>query len=148
MTTVLPERPVVAEPGKVRTWLRRIWGGGQIVESCPSWCTDHHRNDSDGALVDLCHGRDFDAIMLPVFDAQEGTLEMPVLSARIVVDPYDDRQERRMPHVVLEPWQDEVMECLNPDQFAAVIAQVRAHCDELDKVHAALITARQEATSL
>ncbi|MGW7330448.1 hypothetical protein ACWGIU_18005 [Streptomyces sp. NPDC054840] len=28
MTTVLPERPVVAEPGKVRTWLRRIWGGG------------------------------------------------------------------------------------------------------------------------
>ncbi|MGW7330447.1 DUF6907 domain-containing protein [Streptomyces sp. NPDC054840] len=119
-----------------------------MVESCPSWCTDRHWNDEDGALVDLSHGRDFGGTPLAVFDATEGTIEMPVLDARINVDPYSDRPERRLPHVVLQPWEDEVMECLDPDQFAAVIAQMRAHCVELDKVHAALVAARREATQL
>lgn len=146
--TVLHEAPVKPAHGGVRTWLRRIWGGGQIVESCPSWCTDHHRNDEDGALVDLSHGRSFGGTMLRVFDAEEGTIEMPILDARINVDPYSDKPERRLPHVVFEPWEDEYMECLDPDGFAAVIAQVRAHCDRLDEVHAALVAARHEATSL
>lgn len=143
--TVLHEAPVKPAHGGVRTWLRRIWGGGQIVETCPSWCEDRHWNDGDGALVDLSHGRDFGATMLSVFDAQEGAIEMPVLDARINVDPYSEEPERRLPHVVLQPWEDEVMECLDPEQFAAVIAQVRAHCDQLDKVHAALVAARREA---
>ncbi|MFD8577365.1 DUF6907 domain-containing protein [Streptomyces virginiae] len=148
MSIVSPERPIVAESGKVRTWLRRIWSGGQIVESCPSWCTDGHHNDGDGMLVDLSHGRDYGGTLLPVFDAKEGTIEMPVLDARISVDPYSDSPERRLPHVVLQPWEDEVMECLDPAAFAAVIAQIRAHCDRLDDVHAALVAARRETASL
>lgn len=148
MSIVMPERPVVAEPGKVRTWLRRIWGGGQIVESCPSWCTDRHFGDETGPLVELSHGRDFGGTMLPVFDIEEGAIEMPVLGARINVDPYSDDPERRLPHVVLQPWEDEFMECLDPDQFAAVIAQVRAHCDRLGEVHAVLVAARREAPQM
>jgi hypothetical protein len=44
--------------------------------------------------------------------------------------------------VLCEPSQDEPMEPLDPAGFAAVIAQIRAHCDALDEVLAALIQAR------
>jgi hypothetical protein len=79
-----------------------------------------------------------------VFDADLGSVARPVLASRINVDPYNDKPERRVPHLVLEPFQDEVMECLTPDEFAAVIAQVRAHCDRLEAVHAQLVKARAE----
>ncbi|MEU5417918.1 hypothetical protein [Streptomyces sp. NPDC020667] len=86
-----------------------------------------------------------EAVMhLPVWDAEHGTLAMPVLSARISVHPYSETSTWRIPHVTLEPWQDEVMECLDPAEFAAVIAQVRAHCDRLDGVLARLVAARAE----
>lgn len=127
-----------------RTWMRRISGGGQVLETCSTWCTDHHRGDQDGALDDLQHGTHHDGTLLPVFHPDLGAVAMPVLAARMNVDPYSDRPERRLPHVVLEPWQDEVMECLSPDELAAVIAQVRAHCDQLDAVLAQLVRARAE----
>ncbi|MFJ1699449.1 DUF6907 domain-containing protein [Streptomyces sp. NPDC088252] len=151
MATLLPEpTPAPSQlPSKSpsvphRTWLRRIHSGGQVVETCPAWCTDSHRNDDSGFLEDLSHGTRFDGPGLAVFDAGHGTLSMPVLAGRINVDPYSDDPRRSVPHIHLEPFQDEVMECLTPDEFAEVITQVRAHCDRLDEVHAQLVKARAE----
>ncbi|GGJ87032.1 hypothetical protein GCM10011583_18300 [Streptomyces camponoticapitis] len=147
MSIVSPERPTAQAPSSAsttppRSWLRSIDGGGQIIEACPSYCTDHHRNDTDGALDDLQHGAYFDGTPMPVFHPDLGAVAMPVLAGRLNVDPYSEDPNRRLPHVTLEPWQDEVMETLNPDQFAQVIAQVRAQCDRLDEVHAQLVAAR------
>ncbi|MFI5769615.1 DUF6907 domain-containing protein [Streptomyces sp. NPDC051658] len=137
----LPSKSPSAVP---RTWLRHINSGGQIVETCPAWCTDSHRSDGSGFLDDLSHGAHFNGPQVAVFDAEHGSLPMPVLAGRINVDPYSSDPRRSVPHIHLEPFQDEVMECLDPDEFAAVIAQVRAHCDRLNKVHAQLVKARAE----
>ncbi|MFF8422125.1 DUF6907 domain-containing protein [Streptomyces sp. NPDC015680] len=67
-----------------------------------------------------------------------------VLAGRINVDPYSEDPRRNVPHIHLEPFQDEVMECLDPQEFDAVIAQVRAHCERLDEVHTQLVMARAE----
>ncbi|MGQ7747044.1 DUF6907 domain-containing protein [Streptomyces sp. WC2508] len=67
-----------------------------------------------------------------------------VLAGRINVDPYLKDPRRNVPHIHLEPFQDEVMECLDPQEFDAVIAQVRAHCERLDEVHTQLVMARAE----
>jgi hypothetical protein len=147
MSLVESQSPVAATPvtsDAPRTWLRRIFTGGQIIESCPDWCTDSHFNDDSGNLDDLCHGDYFDGPQLAVFDAEQGKLPMPILAGRINVDPYSSDPRRNTPHIHLEPFQDEVMECLTPDEFAAVIAQVRAHCDRLDEVHAQLVRIRAE----
>ncbi|MET7788108.1 hypothetical protein ABZS93_16065 [Streptomyces sp900116325] len=148
MTTLQPEPVFVpsqsAPAPAVRTWLRRIHSGGQIVETCPDWCTDTHRNDGSGYLDDLQHGAQFDGLELAVFDAEHGTAPMPVLAGRISVDPYSSDSRRRTPHIHLEPFQDEVMERLTPDEFAAVIAGVRSHCDRMDEVHAELVKTRVE----
>ncbi|MFE7424265.1 DUF6907 domain-containing protein [Streptomyces sp. NPDC057545] len=127
-----------------RTWLRKIWTGGQIMERCPSFCTDNHRNDDIGALDDLQHGVEFDGPELAVFDVEDGTGKWPVLAGRINMDPHNEDMKRRVPHVNLSIFKDEVMECLSPDEFAAVIAKVRAYCDGLEKVHAQLVQARAE----
>ncbi|MEV4970604.1 DUF6907 domain-containing protein [Streptomyces scopuliridis] len=128
-----------------RTWLRRIETGGQIIEACPAYCTDSHRNDLVGALDDLQHGADFEGTDLEVFDAEDGTCAWPLLSGRISVDPYSEDARRRVPHISLDVFRDEVMEALTPDEFAAVIAQVRAHCDRLEAgVLPELVRARAE----
>ncbi|MFD0296834.1 DUF6907 domain-containing protein [Streptomyces sp. NPDC127061] len=67
-----------------------------------------------------------------------------VLACRINVDPYSEDPRRNVPHIHLEPFQDEAMECLDPQEFDAVIAQVRAHCERLDEVHTQLVMARVE----
>ncbi|MCX4786495.1 hypothetical protein OG369_09955 [Streptomyces sp. NBC_01221] len=151
MATLLPEPasapsqlPSKSPSTSHRTWLRHINSGDQIVETCPAWCTDSHRSDDSGFLDDLSHGARFDGPELHVFDAEHGTLPLPVLAGRINVDPYSEDPRRHVPHIHLEPFQDEVMECLDPQEFAAVIAQVRAHCDRLDEVHAQLVKARAE----
>ncbi|MFD4946697.1 DUF6907 domain-containing protein [Streptomyces sp. NPDC058409] len=154
MTTVTSEVDSASTPapavvhtlarGTSRTWLRKICTGGQIMETCPSFCTDNHRNDDIGALDDLQHGVEFEGPELAVLDVGDGTAEWPVLAGRINVDPYNEDSKRRVPHVNLSVFKDEVMECLSPDEFAAVIATVRAHCDGLEKVHAQLVQARAE----
>ncbi|MFC4512573.1 DUF6907 domain-containing protein [Streptomyces ehimensis] len=144
----VPAQPVVEPPvapspaGASRTWSRRIWRGGQVTESCPSWCASTHSNDQDGDLDDLVHASTEAVMRLPVFDAEEGALAMPVLAAEVRVEPYSEDPGRRLPYVLVEPWQDEVMEALGPEELAAVIAQVRAHCDRLDGVLARLVAAR------
>lgn len=127
-----------------RTWLRRIAGGGQLAERCPSFCTDSHFNDDRTYLADLSHGTYFAGVQVPVFDAEHGTVLAPVLAGRISVDPYSSDPARNVPHVDVEPWQDEVMECLDPDDLAVLIAQVRAQADYLATIHAQLVAARAE----
>ncbi|MGW6604237.1 DUF6907 domain-containing protein [Streptomyces sp. NPDC055036] len=126
------------------TWLRRISTGGQIMETCPSFCTDSHHNDDIGALDDLQHGVEFDGLELAAFGVEDGAAKWPVLAGRINVDPYNEDAKRQVPHVNLSDFKDEVMECLSPDEFAATIAKLRAHCDTLEKVHAQLVQARAE----
>lgn len=134
-----------AAPSRPRTWLRRIMGGGQIIETCPKWCQSSHANDDAGCLDDLTHGTDYVATTLTMHAAgSDGPATWPVLAARISVDPYSEDPARNIPHVTFEPSQDDVMECLDPDAFAAVIAQVRAHLGELEQVHAQLVAARAE----
>lgn len=143
--TVLHEAPVVpSQSAAARSWLRRIYNGGQIIETCPKWCTDRHANDHHGHLDDLQHGARFDGPLLPVFDAEQGTLPVPILAGRLSVDPYSDDPRRRVPHVHLEPFADEVMECLEPDDLAAVIVAIEAHCGQMRAVHAQLVRARAE----
>ncbi|MEU2674183.1 hypothetical protein ABZ622_36040, partial [Streptomyces sp. NPDC007164] len=109
--TVLHDAPAVpaptseqAPPTSPRTWLRRIQTGGQIVETCPEWCTDSHRNDARGHLDDLSHGSAFDGPALSVFDATHGALPVPILAGRINVDPYSSDPRRNVPHLTLEPF--------------------------------------------
>ncbi|MFE2497129.1 DUF6907 domain-containing protein [Streptomyces scopuliridis] len=142
-----PAAPIDAPtpPSPPRTWLRRIVSGGQIVETCAPWCTDSHRNDDVGALDDLQHGVEFDGTVLEVFDTEDGTCAWPLLSGRISVDPYCEDARRRVPHISLDVFKDEMMEALSPEEFAAVIAQVRAHCDRLEaEVLAQLVKVRAE----
>lgn len=127
-----------------RTWLRRIAGGGQIYETCPTWCTDSHFNDKVGCLDDLSHGAYFDGPDLAAVGLGASHVPMPILSGRLSVDPYSDDLLRNVPHIDLEPVQDEALESLTPAEFAAVIAQVRAHCDRMEAVHAQLVAARAE----
>ncbi|MFC9759015.1 DUF6907 domain-containing protein [Streptomyces sp. NPDC056921] len=154
MTSVTPEVDSASPPAPAvvhtsarvisRTWLRKILTGGQIMETCPSFCRDNHQSDDIGALDDLQHGAEFEGPELAVFGVENGTAEWPVLAGRINVDPYNEDSKRRVPHVNLNVFKDEVMECLSPDELAAVIATVRAHCDGLEKVHAQLVQARAE----
>lgn len=119
-----------------RTFERVVGKTGRIVETCPSYCADSHANDKDGALDDLTHGFYFTGPELPIFDATDGVSLVPILAGRIQTDPYSRDPQRRQPHMNFEPFQDEVMETLTPDEFAQIIATIRAHCDQLDKVHA------------
>lgn len=114
------------------------------MEMCPAWCSDSHHNDADGRLDDLRHGVCLDGTLLPLFDADLGAVAMPLLAARLNVDPYSENPNRRVPHVVLELWQGRVMECLSPDDFAAVIRQVRVQCDRLEEIHRRLAAAQAD----
>jgi hypothetical protein len=135
-----PANATVSTP---KTWVRTIGRTGQNGETCPTnpdgttWCRDTHANDQDSVgLDDLQHGYRFDGPELPVFDATDGVALVPVLAGRIQIDPYSLNPQRRQPHMNFEPFQDEVMETLTPDEFAQIIATIRAHCDRLDEVHA------------
>ncbi|MEV8474859.1 hypothetical protein [Streptomyces sp. NPDC051173] len=83
-------------------------------------------------------------LKLSVFDAEYGQVAMPVLAARISVDPYSDDPRLNVPHAVVEPWMDAVMDGLSPEEFAAVIGQVEAHLVQLRRVHAELEAALAE----
>lgn len=44
---------------------------------------------------------------LMVWDAEQRTVEMPILSGRIGVSPYSKDPGRAVPHVILQVFQDE-----------------------------------------
>ncbi|MFE6663885.1 DUF6907 domain-containing protein [Streptomyces sp. NPDC057697] len=127
-----------------RTWVRRVENGGQITEYCPTYCTDHHTNDQDECLSHLFHGFHFERPEVAVFDAKDGTALAPILQGRIQIAPYDQNPRLHMPHLVFEPFQDEVMECVDPDDFADIISKIRTHCDRLDEIHSQLVQIRTE----
>lgn len=140
-TTDTPQVNDVSQ--KPKTWVRHVGGTGRIIERCPAqangatWCEDTHDNDARSVcLDDVQHGFYFSGPALPVFDATEGTALVPILGGRVQIDPYSCDVRRRRPHMNFEPFQDEVMECLTPDDFAQIIATIRAHCDQLDRVQA------------
>lgn len=111
-----------------RTWLRRITTGGQIIESCPSWCTDSHANDhTDTSLDDLQHGTSLPGLDVQVSDYAGSTVPMPLLAPRIAVEPYSDDPARRVPHVMLEVWQDEYLPPMDAASAVAVIDAAQAH---------------------
>jgi len=60
----------------------------------------------------------------------------------IAADPYSEEPARRTPHAIIEPSVDDVIENVTPDELAAFIRNVRAHCDRLDRLHAQLVEAR------
>lgn len=132
--TIVDESTQAAQSNRAtpRTWVRRIEGGGQVTETCPSTCTDAHLNDDHGALDDLQHGTSLPGVTVDVFDWTDGTIPMPVLSPRIAVDPYTTDLTRSVPHILLEVAQDEFTVPLDPERFAAVLAKIRAHCDQLE----------------
>ncbi|MFJ4918029.1 DUF6907 domain-containing protein [Streptomyces sp. NPDC088726] len=150
-TTDSPQANTVSRAPK--TWVRDVGSTGRLVETCPAeaggatWCEDSHDQDQHSTcLDDLQHGFYFSGPELPVFDATDGTALVPVLAGRVQVDPYSRDLRRRRPHLNFEPFQDEVMECLTPDDFAQIIGTVRAHCDRLDEVHARFAAVHAEWT--
>lgn len=129
--TVLPH----VKPKGPRTWLRRIIGGGQIVETCPKWCDGEHENDRERPqnLDDLTHRSEAVALEVKLRPGCDVTPVMwPILSARIVVDPYSSEFGWNQPHILFEAAPDDIADDLTPAQFRAMVAQVRAHCDRLD----------------
>lgn len=148
--SVTQETPVVpaSVPAGPRTWVRRIVTGGQIVETCEAWCTASHATDDCGNLDDLTHVGATTEMFVDTADHwSDGapvTLPLPVLRANVCVDPYSEDPRRNRPFVSFEPAQDDVMDALDPDEFAAVIAQIRAHCDRLELVLADLVQARAQ----
>jgi hypothetical protein len=145
-----PATPPPAVPSRPRTWLRRIVGGGQIIETCPTfrdgatWCANHHANDDEGNIDDLSHGTEYVSTAMTMHVAGSGVADWPILAARINVDPYSENPKRNIPHITFEPSVDDVVECLTPDEFGAAIAQIRAHCDRLEEVRALAVLARAE----
>ncbi|WHM37548.1 hypothetical protein [Streptomyces sp. BPTC-684] len=143
-----PVPPATASSGDAppRSWVRRITKGGQLTETCPLYCTDTHFNDDSGAVDNLTHGFYFDGPELPLFDPEQGSALVPVLAGRVEICPYSTNRKERAPHLVLEPVQDEVIENLSPDEFAEIIAKIRAQCDVLDEIHARFVTIHAEWT--
>ena len=139
------EAAVQARP---RTWVRQIIGGGQTVETCPEWCTLSHQYDGRGNLDDLTHAGDSVGAEVPLFDewvdGEPVLVQVPVLAAQIRVDPYSENPQRNRPFVTFELTDQDMLDGLSPDEFAAYIAQIRAHCDQLDAVHARLAQAIAE----
>lgn len=140
--------PEPASSVRPRTWLREIIPSGQSAERCPAWCVSDHHNDQRGMLDDLVHIGEGVEMFVSTFDHwSDGTpvsLPVPVLRADVRVDPYSDNPKRNQPFISFEPWQDEVMDELGPEEFAAVIAQIRAHADRLQGVLGQLVAARAE----
>lgn len=148
-----PVAPTVTPPPStpstcLRTWVRRITGGGQTVESCPEWCTADHRVDASGSLDDLTHAADAVGTRMPLLDkwidGEPVTVQVPILLAQIRLDPYSENPRRNVPFAALELTDNDMLDELSPNEFAAYIAQIRAHCDDLDQVHARLVQARGE----
>lgn len=124
----------LTSPDRPRTWLRLITGGGQIVETCPVWCTADHARDVHSNLDDLAHSGEAPAVELPV----------EALIAQVRVDPYSTNPRRHVPYATFEAVDGEMLDELAPEDLAAVIAKVRAHCDALDGVLGQLVAARAE----
>jgi hypothetical protein len=147
-TSTKPQSEPATAASQPRTWLREIIPSGQIVETCPAWCTASHLTDARGMLDDLVHVGAPVEMVVDTFDHwSDGTpvsLPAPVLRADVRIDPYSDNPKRNRPFVSFEPWQDEVMDELGPEEFATVIAQIRAHADALEGVLAQLVQARAE----
>ncbi|MFD7431173.1 DUF6907 domain-containing protein [Streptomyces sp. NPDC059818] len=132
------ERPLVI--------MRRDAGfQGPHLTWCPEGCVTDHADDVRRGtfLADVSHGIGTAAEMtLAVWDAQESTVEAPVLSGQIGVDPYSEDPERAVPHVSLQVFQDEWMECLGPQELGAVITKVRSHLLALEDLGERLVEAR------
>jgi hypothetical protein len=117
-----------------RTWLRRIIGGGQIVERCAAWCVASHTHDAHSNLTDLTHRT------APV----SVELLVEALIAEVRVDPYSENPRRHVPYATFEATDGFMLDELGPEELAAIIALIRKHCDRLDEVVALLIQARAE----
>lgn len=134
--------------GRPRTWLRRIMGGGQTIESCPSWCTNDHLHAQGSALADLTHTSEPIAAEVEVFDmwadGEAVTLQASVLSAQIRQNPYSENAKRNLPFVAFEPTDGEIADELSPEEFAEVIDTLQAHVERLRLMHARLVQARAE----
>lgn len=134
------ETPPAPTSPRPRTWRREIITGGQTIETCPAFCTASHVVDRVGMLDDLVHAADEVSLVLPGCDESSA-----ILSARVQVDPYDTDPRRHVPHVLFESARDEVMGALSPEEFVAVLAEVRSHLDLLEQtVLAQLVAARAE----
>lgn len=135
-----PETTPAPTGSRPRTWRREIITGGQTIETCASFCTALHAADRVGMLDDLVHAADEVSLVLPGCDESSA-----ILSARVQVDPYDMDPARNVPHVLFESARDEVLGALSPEEFVAVLAEVRAHLDLLEQtVLAQLVQARAE----
>ncbi|MFE2023529.1 DUF6907 domain-containing protein [Streptomyces sp. NPDC059499] len=132
------ERPLVI--------MRRDAGfRGPHLTWCPAGCvTDHSDDVRRGTfLADLSHRIGTSAVMtLAVWDARQSAVEAPVLSGQIGVDPYCEDPERAVPHVSLQVFEDEWMECLGPQELDAVTAKVRSHLTVLEDLSERLVEAR------
>jgi hypothetical protein len=114
------------------------------VERCPSFCTATHASDQNIHLDGLTHEGPAVAMRLPMHvEGTDGPMAWPVLAATIRQWPYEETAEARQPYVAFEPSPDEVIE-LDADDLAQVIAQIRAHADRLEQVHAQLVKALAE----
>lgn len=139
--SVVDQQHLIAA-GQRRTWVRRIVGGGQIVETCPDWCTATHASDQVGNLDDLTHRGPETGMRIEMhLMGDSGPAAWPILNVTIAADPYSEEPARRTPHAIIEPSVDDVIENVTPDELAAFIRDVRAHCDRLERVHARLVEA-------
>lgn len=142
------QTPTVATSDRPRTWLRRIMGGGQIIETCPAWCTSDHLHDQGSALEDLTHVSRAVTAEVEVVDTwadgEAVRMTAPILVAQIRHNPYSENPQRNQPFATFEPSDGEIADELGPEELAAIVARIRAHADRLDDVITQLVQARAE----
>lgn len=146
MPSAVTDAPAVTP--RPRTWLRRIAGGGQIIETCPEWCTLDHDTTQAACLTDLSHVSEPVSAQVEIFDrwadGEPVKVAVPILVAQIHLDPYSENPKRNVPFATFQPGEDEVADNLSPEELATIIATIRTQCNRLDQVHARLVAVRAE----
>jgi hypothetical protein len=146
MTTVLPERPAVADVDRPRQWafVDKVTGKARIA-TCMPGCEADHSSDMQSPTFpeDIwCEVLGAD-VHMPV-NTNGYAEDFRVLGVKLSMIPFSRVPAERVPHAVVEVVDDHWMEGLDPDGLATVISTLDQRVQALRVTHARLISIRAQ----